>query len=93
MQQFITRSKTVSRKSLYLLAGLCITGLMACAGNGNNNGGDKRTDSNPVAPIAAGDTSLKLPAGFSAVTVVENFGKTRHLAVAPNGAVYVKLDR
>ena len=93
MQLLITRSKTVSRKSLYLLAGLCITGLMACAGNGNG-GGDKKADSNSGAPpVAAGDTSLKLPAGFSAVTFAENFGKTRHLAVAPNGAVYVKLDR
>ena len=39
------------------------------------------------------DAQLKLPAGFSAVTVVENFGKTRHIAVAPNGAIFVKLAK
>jgi glucose/arabinose dehydrogenase len=39
------------------------------------------------------EAQLKLPAGFTAVTVVENFGKTRHLAVAPNGAIFVKLAK
>jgi glucose/arabinose dehydrogenase len=95
MQQLLTRSTTASQKSLYLLVCLCITGLMACAG-GNGSGGDKKTDSNTgssVAILPAADTSLKLPAGFTAVTVVENFGKTRHIAVAPNGAIYVKLNR
>lgn len=41
----------------------------------------------------AADAQLKLPAGFTAVTVVENFGKTRHIAVAPNGAIFVKLAK
>ena len=36
---------------------------------------------------------IKLPEGFKAITVVENFGKTRHLAVAPNGVIFVKLDK
>src|ERR1700722_14669993 len=39
------------------------------------------------------DAQLKLPAGFTAVTVVENFGKTRHIAVAPNGAIFLKLGK
>jgi len=39
------------------------------------------------------EAQLKLPAGFTAVTVVENFGKTRHLAVAPNGVIFVKLAK
>src|SRR5580692_10695113 len=39
------------------------------------------------------DSGLKLPAGFTAVTVVENFGNTRHLAVAPDGSIFVKLVR
>ena len=38
-------------------------------------------------------SQLKLPAGFKAKTVVENFGRTRHLAVAPNGVIFVKLNR
>ena len=36
---------------------------------------------------------LKLPEGFKATTVVDNFGRTRHLAVAPNGVIFVKLER
>src|SRR5277367_6024375 len=39
------------------------------------------------------DAQLKLPAGFTAVTVVENFGGTRHVAVAPNGVIFVKLAK
>ena len=38
--------------------------------------------------------SLKLPAGFAAVTVVENFSGARHIAALLwNGAVFVKLAR
>src|SRR5579872_1280721 len=35
---------------------------------------------------------LKLPAGFKAVTVAEDLGRARHLAVAPNGVIFVKLN-
>lgn len=36
---------------------------------------------------------LKLPEGFKATTAVDSFGRTRHLAVAPNGVIFVKLER
>ncbi len=39
------------------------------------------------------DVTLKLPAGFKAVSVAEGIGKNRHIAVAPNGDLYVKLDK
>lgn len=39
------------------------------------------------------DISLVLPQGFKATTVVESFGRNRHIAVNSNGDVYVKLDR
>lgn len=87
MQQSVYQWKIASRKSLALVAGLCLAGLVACAG-----GGDKK-DGGHVAKKSDAGTQLKLPAGFSAVTVVENFGKTRHIAVAPNGAIFVKLNR
>lgn len=67
--------------------GLCMSGLLACAGNSDKVGGGL-----PGAGSAV-DTSIKLPAGFKAVTVVEGFGKTRHVAVAPNGAIFVKLSK
>lgn len=38
-------------------------------------------------------TNLKLQPGFSAAIVAQDLGGARHLAVAPNGDVYVKLSR
>ena len=65
--------------------GLCMMGLFACTGN---------TDKAPeqaagAAPVK--DSSIKLPSGFSATIVIEGLGKARHIAVAPNGVVFVKL--
>jgi hypothetical protein len=35
---------------------------------------------------------LKLPAGFCALVVADNLGVARHMAVAPNGDLYVALQ-
>jgi glucose/arabinose dehydrogenase len=35
---------------------------------------------------------LKLPQGFCAAVVADNVGKTRHVAVAPNGDLFVSLE-
>ena len=40
---------------------------------------------------AAANAGLKLPKGFSAVMIAENIGNARHLAVTPEGDIYVKL--
>jgi glucose/arabinose dehydrogenase len=39
------------------------------------------------------DVTLKLPGGFSAITIAESVGKNRHIFVNTNGDLYVKLDR
>lgn len=39
------------------------------------------------------DGAIKLPAGFSASVFADNLGRARHLTVAPNGDVYVKLEK
>lgn len=39
------------------------------------------------------DVSLKLPSGFSADVAHEGTGNNRHIAMHPNGTVYVKLSR
>lgn len=85
-QSSVKQAKNPGRKSLFGIACLCLAGLMACAGGGDG-GKHSPSKSTPA------ETQLKLPAGFSAVTVVENFGKTRHLAVAPNGVIFVKLAK
>jgi glucose/arabinose dehydrogenase len=41
----------------------------------------------------ADSTKLVLPAGFKATVFYENLGRARHIAVAPNGDVYVKLEK
>lgn len=38
------------------------------------------------------DGGLTLPPGFCAVVVVKNIGRARHMAVRPNGDVYVALN-
>jgi glucose/arabinose dehydrogenase len=51
----------------------------------------------PLSLFAGGDTtkkaSLSLPAGFAATVFHDSLGKARHLTVAPNGDVYVKLEK
>ncbi|MFN4006030.1 MAG: PQQ-dependent sugar dehydrogenase [Chitinophagaceae bacterium] len=37
--------------------------------------------------------SITLPQGFSATVFADGFGRARHIAVAPNGNVYIKLER
>jgi glucose/arabinose dehydrogenase len=39
------------------------------------------------------NAGLKLPAGFGALKVAETGGKARHIAVTPQGLIYVKLNR
>src|SRR5579871_2503945 len=73
-------------KTMYCLALVCLMGLTAFA-----NGGGK--DGKLHAGREEDTTHLKLPAGFTAVTVAEHLGHARHLAVAPNGVIFVKLNR
>lgn len=52
--------------------------------------------SRPHAPGVAPDPNnagLKLPAGFGALVVAETGGRARHLAVTPQGVIYVKLNK
>ena len=88
MNESIVKSKKMLQKASYLLMGLCLTGLLACAGGG----GKTPQPDGPGSPAAA-DTSIKFPGGFHAVTLVDAFGKTRHIAVTPGGVVFVKLAK
>ena len=101
-QSSIKQSRNIFRKSVYGITVLCLAGLAACAGGGSNVPGESNVSvgndggKKPTAPKTSttpAEAQLKLPVGFTAVTVVENFGRTRHLAVAPNGAIFVKLAK
>jgi glucose/arabinose dehydrogenase len=104
MQKSVNQSRNLSRNFLYFLMGLCLTGFASCGGGGGNAGSSDSTTATtpstdttyatiPVDSATAMSDSLKLPVGFSAATVVSNLGRTRHIAVAPNGAVFVKLSK
>lgn len=43
--------------------------------------------------IADDSTAISLPKGFRSVVVATNLGKARHITVAANGDVFVKLER
>ncbi|HYM94503.1 MAG TPA: sorbosone dehydrogenase, partial [Chitinophagaceae bacterium] len=51
------------------------------------------TCSSDTSRKSAADFELTLPGGFKALTVVEQFGTNRHIAVNSNGDIYIKLDR
>ncbi|HVO76201.1 MAG TPA: hypothetical protein VMT35_19405, partial [Ignavibacteriaceae bacterium] len=36
---------------------------------------------------------LQLPEGFNAAILIDNIGRPRHLAITPEGNIYVKLER
>jgi glucose/arabinose dehydrogenase len=88
----------------FFLIGLGLTAMVSCGNGGEAKPADSTAtaaaDSAGVGPafdvtptdvqLAMSD-SLKLPAGFTASTLVEGLGGSRHIAVAPNGAVFVKL--
>jgi glucose/arabinose dehydrogenase/cytochrome c5 len=63
------------------LAAILLAGLCAAA-----------ADSAPPKPDPD-DGDIKLPAGFRALVVADDLGPLRHVAVAPNGDVYVKTRR
>ena len=47
----------------------------------------------PLRPPTDDNAGLTLPSGFSAVTVSENLGQVRHIAITKEGDMYVKLGR
>jgi glucose/arabinose dehydrogenase len=54
------------------------------------SGGDGPATSTASAPVCAGgNTGITVPAGFCATVFADSIGHVRHVAVAPNGTVYV----
>ena len=74
------------------LASVVTLVLAACTG------GDRGSDDTTQADVASGDTlaacpadngGITLPAGFCATVFADTVGHARHMAIAPNGTVYV----
>jgi glucose/arabinose dehydrogenase len=72
--------------------------IMSC---GNSPAGEARTtssdsskskaESDSIASISE-NVTISLPSGFQTALFADKLGKARHIAVAPNGDVFVKLD-
>lgn len=63
---------------------LTLVAVAGCAGEGGGGAGDRPA-------CDPDDGGLSLPDGFCAAVVAEDVGEARHLAVAPNGDVYVAV--
>ena len=78
-----------------LICAISATGLvMACSSAPSGAGAaaaktDQPTQATAPAQCDPGNGGITLPAGFCATVFADNVGHARHLAVAPNGDVYV----
>jgi glucose/arabinose dehydrogenase len=95
MRQLLLKSMLLSSRTFHLFLGCCIAGFYACAGDAPHTASRDSCiiSLNEPVPAAAADTSIKLPAGFTAITLADGLGRARHIAVAPNGIIYVKLAK
>ncbi len=69
---------------ILVLAAGCVVSFVVSAQNQPSPG--KKAESAPCSPD---DSGLTLPAGFCATVFADGIGHTRHVAVGPNGVVYV----
>lgn len=57
-----------------------------------NQAADKSASNNDSLKFTANNAGLKLPDGFEVVTVAQNIGAARHMAIRDNGDIYVALN-
>ncbi len=77
------------RKILYLILLALTVWVMGCKNTSPDAGSE--TAAEPTASQWV-DASIKLPAGFQAITVADSIGRARHIAVRDNGDIYVQLS-
>ena len=54
-------------------------------------GPDKKENADQLTTLSPDSTSLVLPDGFGVMVVADSIGRARHLAITPQGNIYVKL--
>ena len=66
----------------------------SCARSGNDTTSITNNDTTQKKSVKpdADNAGLKLPQGFGALKVTDGLGEARHLAVTPQGDIYVKLS-
>src|SRR4051812_45676269 len=86
------------KKTFLLMSSLFILMTMttqSCARSGNDS--TAKTNNDTIAKASAekpdaDNAGLKLPQGFDALKVTDGLGEARHIAVTPQGDIYVKLS-
>lgn len=71
----------------HLISAMLVYTLMMTA---CNNDTDKKADATST-PV--GDSSIKVPAGFTAQIFADSLGEARHIVFNSNGDIYVKLNK
>ena len=84
-------------KKIFYLPGTCLIFALAtifsCGSGIGNAGSNEKADSLNTKDNSKANTSgLILPKGFTATIIADKIGNARHIAVAPNGNIYVKLE-
>jgi glucose/arabinose dehydrogenase len=96
MRQLFSKTKTHRSGTFLIALCLCMAGFIACAGDANHGGpvgNDGPGNTGNAAITMPGDTSIKLPSGFTATVVAGELGRARHIAVTPNGVIFVKMAK
>lgn len=88
--------KYFNMKIIFSLPGtffiLALATIFSCSSGSGNTGGNAIADSLITKDSSNENISgLILPEGFTATIIADNIGNARHIAVAPNGNIYVKL--
>jgi glucose/arabinose dehydrogenase len=82
-----------NRSFNFVMAAMALTGSVlfnACKSNEGKSRNDTTKSATDTTKASAG---LTLPTGFNASIIAENLGGTRHIAVSPQGDIFVKLGK
>lgn len=82
------------KRILFLIVWATIA-LMSCNSNNSKTGSNEKNKSEvnlDSLQFANDNAGLKLPAGFKVVTVANDVGAPRHIAIRDNGDIYVALN-
>src|SRR5947207_50306 len=84
----LSKEHAMNRVTLILLALAAAGSLTGCT-QSKSEPDTTRQAAAKTATACEGDAGIAVPAGFCASIFADNLGHARHLAVAPNGDVYV----
>jgi glucose/arabinose dehydrogenase len=84
-----------NRSSIFLLTAALAGSVLlnACTGNSKKSTAENADSSKTAGVTTKASAGLTLPEGFNAAILAEDLGGTRHIAVSPQGDIFVKLGK